>query len=520
MPKYYAHKPQWKQRGASGGARSAAPPVLETSRSPSGEYSFSGQTYTPPVNRGGRSPVPRVPRGQGGTRYPSEERIMAAWQHMQQMKQLLAGGTAGAAMAALDMLSDPDTQDALANYGWDNFMKGDLPPPFDFLNPDENWMDRLNGGEPKPVMQQSPGKPDPTWSLPDGEGGFVSVQFPPGTALPFPSDALVNVVVLRHIAERPPHIAVWNPWFYGLPGGARGTADLLANLGVSDNFGWNYHEVFGPFNQSDIGASFTNGNTAKFVWKATVGQGATAAEAIEKASVPMVTVPSLDGWPARLVPVAVAPVYSPVWHSWALTPYANLLKQIAGVQVRDIPREDGWLGAEPGSKTIIPPRGPILTLPGEPVPHPPGPGTKEKKARVGSGLLEIAQGLFHQITEYGDAVDALFDAIPKEKRCKTKSLVGKSACIFLHLDDVDVGDAIVNLAWNQFEDYVIGKGLFAVNQKAAQARGDKYGFRTLNSMNGVGGLESLGELYGDFSQKYVNPRKEDLKAYLTERFGI
>ncbi|QIG67930.1 hypothetical protein EVB54_001 [Rhizobium phage RHph_Y67] len=191
-----------------------------------------------------------------------------------------------------------------------------------------------------------------------------------------------------------------------------------------------------------------------------------------------------------------------------------------GLQVRDVGAEDDWLGAEPGQKTIIPPKGPVLTIPGEPVPHPPGPGTKEKKARVGAGLFKVAQSLFHAITEYGDAVDAFFDAIPKKKRCKTKSLVGKSWCVFMHLDDIDVGDAIVNLAWNEFEDRFIGKQLFARNQKAAQARGDPYGFRTLNSVNGFGGLDGLGELYGEFSQRYVNPRKEDLKQFLTEKFGI
>ena len=85
---------------------------------------------------------------------------------------------------------------------------------------------------------------------------------------------------------------------------------------------------------------------------------------------------------------------------------------------------------------------------------------------------------------------------------------------------MDISDAIVNLAWNQFEDYVIGTQLFARNKRAAEARGDRYGFRTLNSVNNLGGPEELGKLYGEFSKEYVNPTKDDLSRFLSERFGI
>ena len=95
-----------------------------------------------------------------------------------------------------------------------------------------------------------------------------------------------------------------------------------------------------------------------------------------------------------------------------------------------------------------------------------------------------------------------------------------SSDLFPSHDREDVGDAIVNLAWNQFEDYVLGKGLFGLNKRAAQARGDRYAFRTLNSANGYGSVEALGEAYGEFSKENVNPTKEKLKKFLTERFGI
>ena len=116
----------------------------------------------------------------------------------------------------------------------------------------------------------------------------------------------------------------------------------------------------------------------------------------------------------------------------------------------------------------------------------------------------------------------MYEALPAELRrtFKAKGPVMKSAFVWTHLDKVDVGDAIVNLAWNQFEDYVLGRGLFGLNKRAAQARGDRYAFRTLNSANGYGSVDALGEAYGEFSKENVNPTKEKLKKFLTERFGI
>ena len=203
-------------------------------------------------------------------------------------------------------------------------------------------------------------------------------------------------------------------------------------------------------------------------------------------------------------------------------PYANLISELAGARIVDIPRDDPvGLG---GQRLIAPPNGPVIvvpTKPGEP-PHPPGNGTKETKRLVGGAAFFFTQKVFHGITEYQDVLDAVYGALPAELRrtFKAKGPVMKSAFVWTHLDKVDVGDAIVNLAWNQFEDYVLGRGLFGLNKRAAQARGDRYAFRTLNSANGYGSVDALGEAYGEFSKENVNPTKEKLKKFLTERFGI
>ena len=119
-------------------------------------------------------------------------------------------------------------------------------------------------------------------------------------------------------------------------------------------------------------------------------------------------------------------------------------------------------------------------------------------------------------------LEAVYEALPENlrKSFKAKGPVMKSAFVWTHLDKVDIGDAIVNIAWNQFEDYVLGKGLFGLNKRAAEARGDRYAFRTLNSANGYGSVDALGEAYGEFSKEHINPTKQQLKDWLTERFGI
>ncbi|MBY5438861.1 hypothetical protein [Rhizobium leguminosarum] len=425
----------------------------------------------------------------------------------------------GAAQLAADLAGsamDWNGQD------WENFKnRGDLPAPFDWLNTPPDFP-----GLPKSLHPQSAtiaeGQPFVHFVSQFGHTADILLPFDPsgltqGVNL-FYTGLGENFSPLGQLVAGSPY---WCPasWAHNWTGPA----------GSYDDNTWNDHKVHpnglgwvqadegpvqNPPGAHDISiAAFTAGTwpgTPLVAMRgAVIAAGSPAVSSGGDRLKALKAQRRFDGLPravTRLPPWYAVPVY-------------NLLKQGFGLQVRDVPETDGFLGAEPGGKTIVPPRGPVLTIPGEPLPHPPGPGTKEKKARVSGGLIAIAQKAFHAITEYGDAVDALFDAIPKEKRCKTKSLVGKSWCVYLHLDDVDIGDAIVNLLWNQFEDEVIGTELFARNQKAAEARGS-HGFTTLNSINGYGGLDALGELYGDFSKEYVNPVKDDLKEFLTRKFGI
>lgn len=477
------------------------------------------------MNSGGRpraQSVPRVPRSSYSWMSPGARQML-------KMRNLLEGAsTLNFAMQFLD----PGVLQGAIDYGWDDFMMGDLPPPFDGLNTPREWLKLppVNDGSvpeypPFPVYGFDPSMVFPTPSDFHNPDQWVAVQVnSPGThwqykILPLSESNGRHIHADSSEIERDnnpfihdPLIRPLNQWngpnTYDTPSGPQYGYIHYWALAAAPHF--NGDETVWDSRWGDwvFGATFIGGSTrpADISTDIRIGVGSTKDAALE------------DAGALKQGTVTFVPDFEALRWPNVLVPLRNLLGILNGTheETGDVdPVNQG------GTKTIGVPGGPVITVPtkpGEPA-HPPGYGTKEKKARVSHGMFKIAQSLFHGITEYGDLVDAVFDAIPKAKRCKTKSLVGKSLCIATHLDDIDIGDAIVNIAWNEFEDRVIGRG-FGLNQKAAQARGDPYGFRTLNSINGFGGVDELGELYGDFSKEYVNPRKQDLKDYLTRRFGI
>ena len=512
MAKYFAHKPSWRGNKSS----NATPPVLDFDRQPSGVYKFEGKENSR-RSTGGRTY--RMSQKQGAVGRPTKQ-----WRSMQQMKQRLAGFTSKAniAFAVADALGRPEAFD----YGWDDFMEGRLPPPFDWLNTDipPEWLPTQTPpqGEPLPegsfALEQSPGEWIGFAPALTGVGshrhivGITDAFPPPGNNPLGPTVANYKVCVGNNYGGQ-----LWQNLAAGTPGWSSSPHDFT-DSGASPTPGW----LTGVTRYIAI----DRGNgvfRAAYMFKEqyhiprVIGQPAPAAP--QFAPIRMTAGATEEEALNPVVPGRIVMNPLPARYPWR-HPYQNLFKEIAGARVVDIPAVSPVNVG--GTKVIGERDKPILKLPtkpGEPQ-HPPGNGTKERKRLVGGRLFFFTQKLFHGITEYEDLLDALYGAIPKQYRCKTKTIAGKSACLVKNLDKVDIGDAIVNVAWNQFEDYVLGRGLFGLNKKAAHARGDRYGFRTLNSANDYGGLDSLGEAYGDFSKEYINPTKQDLKNFLTERFGI
>lgn len=113
---------------------------------------------------------------------------------------------------------------------------------------------------------------------------------------------------------------------------------------------------------------------------------------------------------------------------------------------------------------------------------------KERKARSSSSWLlaafRIAQKGMRELTEAGDAIDAVYEALPKWLQRYLKKQNGgknlnpyqKAMAVWSNLDRVDLNDAVVNLVYNQIEDYVIGKGFKSV-QDAANRLGIKGSYK-------------------------------------------
>lgn len=129
-------------------------------------------------------------------------------------------------------------------------------------------------------------------------------------------------------------------------------------------------------------------------------------------------------------------------------------------------------GVEPGTKP--PPTDP--NFPGNP-PHrfkPPGPREKEKKLRVPAAVMAGLKAA-HQVTEWKDSIDAIWEGVPDEVKAKYKGRGRtregsrappgtpyftpdqKAWIIYRHVNDIDWQVALIELAKNGVEDWLMGK---------------------------------------------------------------
>lgn len=137
------------------------------------------------------------------------------------------------------------------------------------------------------------------------------------------------------------------------------------------------------------------------------------------------------------------------------------------------------IASDPGAA----PRGEIAPTPGVTIQtridyrRPPA-GTKEQKFIANPAGRNLVVRLFSGITEFGDAIDAIYEAIPKELRgTRRRTLVDKANFVYRNLQHVDIIEALQNLAVNEVEDRAIGK-LGRYGAKAAARHNRAVGFAT------------------------------------------
>ena len=89
-------------------------------------------------------------------------------------------------------------------------------------------------------------------------------------------------------------------------------------------------------------------------------------------------------------------------------------------------------------------------------------GTKERKTKVRRAAV-FALKQAYTATEAVDAIEALHDgvgtmpsALPKEYQAKSGKIQDKAEALYRHWDKIDVEQAVLNLAANQFLDLLVG----------------------------------------------------------------
>lgn len=117
--------------------------------------------------------------------------------------------------------------------------------------------------------------------------------------------------------------------------------------------------------------------------------------------------------------------------------------------------DDPWQDYDPGAQPRPVPR----PEPGLHPRLPPPPGDKERKRDIPRGLAgKLLAKLYDTVTEADDAIDEIYDALPKEKRCKgAKTPQAKVQCIYDNFEHLDLMKAAANLAYNHYEDKLYGR---------------------------------------------------------------
>lgn len=135
------------------------------------------------------------------------------------------------------------------------------------------------------------------------------------------------------------------------------------------------------------------------------------------------------------------------------------------------------------------PAGPVLKPPPV-IPAPPGPKVKEKKARTAG--YGVANAVVGAATEGVDVLEALWDALPRNRQTREKGKKTtpqqKALDLYRGWQDIDVAAAVKNLVANELKDRAIGTIGQAVGKAAAKAKphGDlPIGFQTGAWDNGV-----------------------------------
>jgi len=461
MAKYFSHKPQYRR-----GTTPRPAPVLEFNRDfRSGDFEFSGPVYQPdPRSSSGR--VPSVPRKQGRSwsspvnfsPRPGFDRAAKRvfWRNVGRG----VGGVFRGANFAMDLWDMYD--DVSRSLGGDPYTNGSSEP---FMGgPDEyphNTVPNPDGGfETFPAPSDHPGwnlsvsKPRYNPYTLRGHGSLGSSQ---RWLRPFPT----------------PYVGGWHRPF----------PNPSASYSPATVIGWGAPPSVSPVggnlryavsNNAQDGGWWSSGTTTpvwdsvrnpSLSWTLTLPPSAPAPVLVDgfprSIHTPNGTPEEIrDGWPmvdTRLNTLLPSEAWGPGVAWWRI-PGRNRLRAT-----------DPTIRTESNGPPLNPDKGPGV------IHKPPGPGVTESKRRTNSAAVlwwyRAAKKSWHEVGEYCDRIDAIYEALPKDARLKYRpgspiNCAEKTGVILRNLHRLDMNEAIKNLVVNEIEDRIIGAGFKSLDDAA------------------------------------------------------
>jgi len=161
---------------------------------------------------------------------------------------------------------------------------------------------------------------------------------------------------------------------------------------------------------------------------------------------------------------ANVPMPKPVrlpWRSLPLRPQYDMPQSRQAAYGRDLGRAGGAVPTGGGHSLPLTGKGPKLRVRPPIISRPPGANEKERKAYgIGGSGLAAAVKIANAASEFNDALNAIWGALPKWAQTRQKGMRTlphqKALDLYRHWDQVDLGKALKNLLNEHFQDKAIG----------------------------------------------------------------
>lgn len=246
--------------------------------------------------------------------------------------------------------------------------------------------------------------------------------------------------------SNPGGVACSADWFFGTPPGSTTVSSSWPTV-LTLSWSWSPKKYSGHYIFSRVQAS------ANFDFASNFDPGGVK------------TAPALPGVPAEVADapelMPFAPVNNPVPEAppgrgrpetpWPQGRRATYNYTIGRIDVA------GSSAVSPNIRNLYAPGVSVQTMVNTQARARPRSNEKERKIKANNKLTVFIKYALGAVGEVGDAIDALFDALPDDCRKGARGVTGRAQAIYDCFDNIDVEKAVTNLLLNHFQDMLIGK---------------------------------------------------------------